>query len=307
MSRSSTCDGELCAIWRCEASRAPGLQSGYSVRVSPAAYRRHYPSAPLSSFVSCLWYWAGAPTTHSKERILPTGDASIIFNLRDEPIRVYEGQAAARFESYGQAVVSGARSTCFGIDAAQQECVVGVQFRAGGAFPFFRFPMSELEERSVNLADVWGASAAEIRERLLAARDPQKALLALEECLYRQLVAPLQMHPAVQFALKRFQKSGQDARIAALADEIGLSSRRFSDVFRREVGLPPKAFLRVSRFQQAIQTAHGKRELDWAQLALACGYYDQAHFIHDFREFSGLTPSAYLALATPHLNHVPLD
>jgi len=62
----------------------------------------------------------------------------------------------------------------------------------------------------------------------------------------------------------------------------------------------------VRRFQQALTTVHGTKQVDWTQVALDCGYYDQAHFIHDFQSFSGMTPSAYLAAATPHLNHVPL-
>jgi AraC-like DNA-binding protein len=88
--------------------------------------------------------------------------------------------------------------------------------------------------------------------------------------------------------------------------EIGLSPRRFIELFRRQVGLPPKVFCRVRRFQNVLQMVHQRTEIDWVRVALECGYYDQAHFIHDFQSFSGLTPSAYLAAATPHLNHVPL-
>jgi AraC-like DNA-binding protein len=72
------------------------------------------------------------------------------------------------------------------------------------------------------------------------------------------------------------------------------------------VGLAPKVFCRVRRFQRVLRMLHKTTQVDWADVALECGYYDQAHFIHDFQSFCGLTPSAYLAAATPHLNHVPL-
>jgi AraC-like DNA-binding protein len=94
--------------------------------------------------------------------------------------------------------------------------------------------------------------------------------------------------------------------VSAVTDYIGISTRRFIQLFHQQVGLTPKAFCRVRRFQRVLRSVHGRREVDWAQVALDCGYYDQPHFIHDFQAFSGFTPSAYLALATTHLNHVPL-
>jgi AraC-like DNA-binding protein len=94
--------------------------------------------------------------------------------------------------------------------------------------------------------------------------------------------------------------------VAQVTDCVGLSARRFIELFHRQVGLTPKTFSRVRRFQRVLRAVHGRREIDWAQVALENGYYDQAHFIHDFQGFSGSTPSAYSSLAGPHLNHVPL-
>jgi hypothetical protein len=111
--------------------------------------RRYIPRPPLSAFVSCLWYSEGAPNTHSKERLLPNGETAMIFNLRDEPLRIYDALNIGRHNSYGSAVLSGARANCFVIDTCQQERVIGIQFRAGGAFPFFRMPACELEGESL--------------------------------------------------------------------------------------------------------------------------------------------------------------
>ena len=74
-----------------------------------------------------------------------------------------------------------------------------------------------------------------------------------------------------------------------------------------KLGLTPKLFCRVSRFQKVIRTAHAHGDINWTQLALDCGYYDQAHFIHDFQSFAGITPSEYLERRTPHVNHVPME
>lgn len=268
--------------------------------------RRYRPRPPLAAFVGCLWYSEGAPQTHSKERLLPNGEPAIIFNLRDGPIRLYDSQDLDRCSTYGYAVLSGARSNCFVIDADQQDRVIGVQFRPGGAFPFLRIPLSEAEDTSIALDDVWPKRAGEVRERLLASHDPQAMLLALEQCLLEQLVRPLELHPAVTFALGQFRSVRHGGRIDAVSEQIGISARRFIELFHRQVGLTPKVFCRVRRFQRVLRAVHGKNEVDWAQVALECGYYDQPHFIHDFRSFSGFTPNAYLAAATRHLNHVPL-
>ena len=269
-------------------------------------HRRHIPQPPLSGLVSCLWYWEGEPSNHRLERLLPNGEPSIIFNLREEPLRIYEAQDVSRFRSYGLAALSGARSDCFVIDADQQERVVGVQFHPGGAYPFFRMPMSEMEGESVDLADLWPHRAAEIRERLLAAPTVCALFQVLEQCLVAALMRPPELHSGVEFALRQFGRSMDGRSIAAVSAQVDLSSRRFIELFHRQVGLRPKVFQRVRRFQSVLQAVHGKREVEWTQIALECGYYDQAHFIHDFRAFSGLRPSDYLAAATMHLNHVPM-
>src|SRR5438309_1041184 len=82
--------------------------------------------------------------------------------------------------------------------------------------------------------------------------------------------------------------------VADVLQGIGMSPRRFVDLFRSEVGLGPKVFCRVRRFHEALRRTERLTDVDWADVAQWCGYYDQAHFNHDFRAFSGLTPSSYL-------------
>ena len=282
------------------------------------------PKMPLGSLVECLWYWEGAPAPHRQERLLPQGQAAMILNLRDDPIAIYEDEGGAR--SYGTAVFSGARSNCFTIDCDQQERVVGVQFAAGGAFPFFPMPISELEDASFDMADLWGREAAWMRERVLAAETPRAMLEALAVCLEERLSMAfcgaatktcssrfravlgnsVPLHPAVVYMARELDICDGPARVQAVTGKIGMSQRRIAQLFHEQVGVSPKTFHRVRRFQHTIQRLHGARQVNWAELALDCGYYDQAHLSHDFRQIAGMTPSAYLTAATEHLNHVPL-
>lgn len=285
-------------------------------------HRLYFPSPPLASFVRCFWYWEGvphhpstptlgvpgaaAPPPHTRERLLPNGEASIVFNLRDEEMRLYDADDPRRFVSCGLVGLTGARTNCFAIDTAIQDRVLGIQFQPGGTFPFFREPAGEVANQSVALEVLWRGAAGEIRERLLAADSADARFAILERELRAQLVRPLELHPAIQFARSHICGAPHVARVSGVMESIGLSQRRFIELFRDQVGLTPKAFCRVRRFQRVLQTVHRRKAVDWAQVALDGGYYDQAHFIHDFQGFSGMTPAAYLAKATEHLNHVPM-
>ncbi|HEX6495687.1 MAG TPA: AraC family transcriptional regulator [Acidobacteriaceae bacterium] len=266
------------------------------------------PKMPLGALVECLWYWEGAPAPHRQERLLPQAQAAMILNLRDDPIAIYEDEGGAR--SYGTAVFSGARSNCFTIDCDQQERVVGVQFAVGGACPFFRMPMLELEDASFDMTDLWGREAGWLRERVLAAATPRAMLQVLAACLEERLHLAqrntLQLHPAVVYIANQLDICDGPARVQAVTGKIGMSQRRIAQLFHEQVGVSPKTFHRVRRFQNTIQRLRVAERVNWAELALDCGYYDQAHLSHDFRQIAGMTPSAYLAAATEHLNHVPL-
>jgi AraC-like DNA-binding protein len=183
---------------------------------------------------------------------------------------------------------------------------VGVQFHPGGAFPFLGLPPGETHNLHVPLEALWGALAKEIRERLLGAKSAAETFQILESVLLARARGGFDRHPAVAFALKEFQGAPHAKAIGGVTEQIGLSARRFIDVFEREVGLTPKLFCRVRRFQKVLRLIRSGREIDWIEIALSCGYYDQAHFIHNFRAFSGINPSTYVASCTPHMNHVPI-
>jgi len=265
----------------------------------------HRPGPPLLRFVDLFWYYAGLTQPHKKERLLPEGSAELVINLRENQCRVYDRDRQDEFQSFPGAIICGPHSNFFVIDTASQVEVIGIHFKPGGAFPFFKQPADELQNLHVGLDALWGSRAGELRERVLAAASPQEKVLVLERFLIAQAFRGLDRHPAVGFALGEFQKP-ELPPVAAVSNQIGLSSRHFIQLFSQEVGLSPKLFCRVRRFQRVVQSLEKPHDVDWAEIALGCGYFDQAHFIHDFKAFSGISPSAYLALMTEHRNHVPI-
>ena len=126
----------------------------------------------------------------------------------------------------------------------------------------------------------------------------------MERALLSHLRNPPERHGAVPAALDVLGQSAE-ARVRDVARRVGLSQRRFIQVFAAEVGMTPKLYSRVRRFQQARALA--RKTADWARIAVDCGYFDQSHLIRDFLEFSGLTPTDYLRRQSEQVlpNHVP--
>jgi AraC-like DNA-binding protein len=266
----------------------------------------HKPGPPLDRFIEMLWLWEGVQRPHARERILPDGSMQIVINLLRDRIPLYDRESGKMRGGTRGVLLCGPRSEYSVIDTASQLSVFGFHFKPGGMLPFLRMPLDELHDQEIGLDCVWGRLADELRERILAAPTDAAKFQVAEQYLRERAVRGFERHPAVAFALHELCSFGSQP-LSWITDRIGLSARRFIEVFRHEVGMPPKVFSRVHRFQNAVKTIGGNRQdIDWVSVALSCGYYDQAHFIHDFRAFAGMTPSAYLAARTEHLNHVPL-
>jgi AraC-like DNA-binding protein len=272
-------------------------------RIIVMTFRHRVPRPPLDAFIDSIWVYQNDPQPHGLERILPNGAAQLIVNLKEDETRLYDPERPDRYVATAGSVLAGVRSGFQVIDTSEQEYVAGVAFRPGGTVPFMRMPAHEASEADVTLEALWGRRRVEaLRERLLESGSLDATLDALEAVL-REMWCPHQLHPAVHFALTAFDRAPSTTSIAAVTDAIGLSPKRFIERFKIEVGVTPKRFCRVRRFQRALTMSNGGRHVDWTQVAMDCGYFDQAHFIHDFRSFAGLTPTAYQAARTSQ-NHV---
>jgi len=263
------------------------------------------PTGRLAQYVSSLWVSEGTPPEHKLERVLPYGNASLILNLAEDRIWTYERESGAAAEGLAGAIVAGPRSRYEVIDTECQKLLAGVTLRAEGAALLLGAPVGELTDSDVPLDALWGEAARRWRERVMEARTAEGRLAALESGLTERL--PEEGPPrVVAYGVEELRRGGESARLAAVAEATGLSQRRFIELFRQHVGMGPKVFQRVQRFQAALRMAHAGRRVSWSELALECGYYDQSHFVRDFREFSGMTPGEYAARARSYANHVAI-
>jgi AraC-like DNA-binding protein len=254
---------------------------------------RRRPHPALSAFIEDYWLYDGYVPAHDRERILPSGTFELVLNLRENELRIYDSVKAGRCRRYSGAAVSGPYAGYFVSDAREEVSIMGVHFKAGGAAPFLGFPAGELADAHVDLAEIWRGDAESLRAQLAAAA-PLDRFRWLERALIEHVRRPLDRHPAVAISLDAHRRQSACTRTRELARLVGLSERRFIDVFRNEVGMTPKMFDRVMRFQRVLKRMPAGHCDDWAELAAACGYYDQSHLIRDFREFTGGAPTSYL-------------
>jgi AraC-like DNA-binding protein len=262
------------------------------------------PSRPLAPFVESIWLFENDSLPDGFERILPTGRAQLIVNLAEDETRCYRPDEGMRCEVSSGTILAGVQSKASVIDAAEQRHVMGVSFKPGGTVAFMRMPAYQTSDIDVPLDELWERRrAATLRERLLEAPGPARKLDVLEQALLAEL-RPERRHAAVDYALDIFTRRPIATSMAAVTGAVGLSAKRFIERFKNEVGLTPKRYCRVLRFQQVLARAHRGRSIDWTALAADCGYFDQAHLINDFRAFAGLTPSVYLSARTEFQNHV---
>lgn len=249
------------------------------------------PSFPLSGVLDCMWHYSGAVAAEGREIVLPDGRFQVVIDL-----------------VAGRGSFCGLRSRHVGIDPSPISMSVGAVFRPGGAAGFLCGSALEYLDRTLPLDLVWGAEAGWLIERLQIAPSAPDRLQILEAALVRRFVTAAEERintgGAIDYALRLFDHAPHLKNVGEVSREIGWSRRWLSHVFSEKVGITPKRYCRLVRFQKLLRQLASGGRADWADVALAGGFSDQAHLIHEFRAFSGLTPEFYIRAERPFPNHV---
>lgn len=247
-------------------------------RSNPLQFRRFYPGPRVSAFVRNFW----ALRIHTDARvpkplrIVPDGCIDIVFG-RAGPTDDYKGRVAGMMTRPIIEELSGH------VD------FLGVRFAPGGFGHFFTVPPGELTDQVVPLESLSTSLATAMR---LSDADSIREQLALLEADLVQRLRPGRDDSALARILATIRANKGDVAITQLARAAGWSPRHLRRAFRDSVGVGPKVFCRIVRFKHALRALRGSRRPDFLRICLDAGYYDQAHFIHDFRSFYGSTPSA---------------
>jgi AraC-like DNA-binding protein len=263
------------------------------------------PVVALRPFVKLLWATDGrgaARGAGAREHVLPTGMTQVVLRLSPEPIVIFERGV---LQPLGHAVIGGARSSYYVKDVSSPSAAVGAVLQPGALALLFHGPAGELAERHTRLDEVWGPDVARLREALAERRSLAARLDGFEDHLAARLPRVRALHPAIAESLAQLMGGG--VRIQEIVPASGYSHRAFVALFRSAVGLAPKTFERVQRFQRAAQQLASAPATSLVAAALGAGYSDQAHLTRDFAELGGVSPARYRRLRLVAPNHVPLE
>ena len=259
---------------------------------TPMRYCEIKPQPQLRRFVECFWTLESdqSDSNTSETPILPDGCVELILNC---------GAPFQQTRENGERVAQPARFLVGQMTRPVKIAptgfveLIGIRFHPGGTMPFFKPPLSELTNRIIELGGLDSALESELRETLAISPALAGRINAIESCLTRRAQAFSGDPRLLEITANAVRICGR-ITIERLADSAGISARQLERRFLVEVGLGPKLFCRILRFQEVFR-AVADDKAGWAALAVDCGYYDQAHLIRDFQEFAHQTPAVLLA------------
>lgn len=271
-------------------------------------YVPHIPaSPPLAGAVEVVFSFEGYEPEHRFERLVPDGRMHLVIELDGRERYVYDNQSGRPIQVCRDAWLSGVHSNylTFG-ETGPAARMAGAILAPGCALPFVGKPLHAFNDRVTPATEVYGESIDELRQRLLGLAVGPEINSEIEGWLESRYDARLEAPPIVRTAVEAIMESPAQVVFTALVEAQGsVSYRHFVELFKRHVGPNPKLMQRIVRFSQVFQSIQGRSQVDWANLSLELGYSDQAHFIRDFRAFSGYRPQRFVDDGHDRVNFFP--
>ncbi len=218
----------------------------------------------------------------------PTSQHSLFFYINDR-IKVQK-KGEGGFMLQPRSVLVGLQSSSVILDIGRSHKAVRVGFHPGGMFRLLGFSMLETIDGSYDAADVFGNEIQEVNDKLQEAISFDEIKEVIEQFLLMKVKLLKRALPFDNAMLELLKFNG-NVSIEQIASLACLSLRQFERVSKERIGLPPKVFARLVRFSKAYRLRESFPDASWTSIAYECGYFDQAHFIRDFKEFAGVSPS----------------
>jgi AraC-like DNA-binding protein len=188
-------------------------------------------------------------------------------------------------------VICGQQTSYYDLILSGKTGMILIVFRPHGVKSFFNFPITELLNENLSLQDLGINETNELEDKLFNSPNNKQRVIHLENFLIKRLIYNNEFE-RVEHAIKIIENSKGQIKAQDIAHEVCLGIKQFERTFSKYVGVNPKKFASIIRFQNVLQM-NSKYRKSMTQLAFDNGYYDQAHFIHDFKNFTGLTPKVF--------------
>ena len=257
-------------------------------------------SPPLNQWIQFVWVSKGENDT-TKSKILPNGVIELILNFGNKQKTLDKDtlKTDKYFENYW---VAGLQTHPIIIQSLTDTNLIGIRFLPGGAYPFFKFRVSKLSDMVVE-ADWMKQELEELRNSINNLSDRREIIHNIEKYLWTKFDGSCLTNESVVYVANKIFFSDEDISISELVRKAGYSHKHFLSLFKSQVGTSPKNLQRIMRLQKVIQIAKDKPNVKWTDILYQFPFYDPAHFAHDFKELTGMTPDKYLSLRTFDENH----
>lgn len=256
-------------------------------------YQTFQPHQDLASLVSCYWTLEiPAQASAQRQRIIPDGTIEMAFILGDDIKRFTENDA---FILQPRAMVLGQTIEPFYIEPTGYVNTFAIRFYPYGFANFVTIPIKELANKETPLASLFGAETAKaLEQKIIKAANNEQRIEIIENFLLARLNEKATIDKIVQSTVDSLLATNGNASIKALLKEDFAKRRQLERKFRAQIGISPKQLGKVIRIQTALKLLLNQEPENLTNIAYQCDYYDQAHFIKDFKEFTGINPKAFL-------------
>lgn len=260
------------------------------------------PSSLLAPFVR--YYWAlevdiTAPV--EPYRVIPQGCVEVMFFYKSPYVDVASGDCLPH------TIITGQQSSYFDLQALGNIGIFSVLFKPHGAKMFFKTPLNEVLNLSISLSDFVGAEAAGLEERIVLAANNRERVTILEEYLLDRLMEKeYDEFKRINGVIDVIKERRGEVTVDQMSYISCLGKRQLGRIFQRNVGMTPKQYLKIVRFQHVLNTKQLQPLMSLTQIAFECGYYDQAHFVNDFKKITGHSPKNYFAMGEAYSDYFSL-
>lgn len=256
-------------------------------------YQEFIPSGSLSKYVKCYWHLEDlAPASPpSREKVFPDGCTELIFHYGD---RFKKYDSPNSFHIQEKSFVHGQLKKYIELEPTGRVDVFSARFHPGGLQPFITTPVNELTHQEFSLNALWPHKGQRLEAEMLSAATNGERQAILEKFLLTQLDPSRDKGIAVHL-VDEIIRTGGNVAIDELAATLSIGKRQLERTFVSCVGLKPKMLARITRFNKVLQLIENRELTSFTAIAYEGGFYDQAHFIRDFKEITGLNPKKYFS------------
>lgn len=256
-------------------------------------FETHKPASPYDNYIESVFHYKDFQPDHSIERVVPTGHVFLIFELDGMERNTYDNETREPNASFREVWVSGIQRNYITISAHENSEMFVIQFKGFGARPFLHLSMDNIADEVRPGTEFRDRGLLRLRERLLNASSSADKFAVADEWLGLQFDANLAPPDSIIELVGQLHREPA-SKLSEVIEMYAGTRKHLIDQFKKYVGITPKHYQRILRFNDVFAQMQGDQFLSWSDIAYRCGYSDQSHFIREFKLFSGFNPEGFL-------------